>query len=67
MESATRGLYNPSYIRKLDKSQIPTCPIMGVEALIGARPIRPIPRGRRDPFADIDQCTNVQMKSGGLI
>ena len=31
MESATRGLYNPSYIRKLDKSQIPTCPIMGVE------------------------------------
>ena len=31
VESATRGLYNPSYIRKLDKSQIPTCPIMGVE------------------------------------
>ena len=31
MESATGGLYNPSYIRKLDKSQIPTCPIMGVE------------------------------------
>ena len=31
MEAATRGLYNPSYIRKLDKNQIPTCPIMGVE------------------------------------
>ena len=31
MESATGGLYNPSYRRKLDNSQIPTCPIMGVE------------------------------------
>ena len=31
MELAKMGIYNPFYERKLDKSKIPTCNIMGVE------------------------------------